>query len=213
MGHTDHFADSDSEFASLVEKARSGCEVSRNELLDRCRPYMLLIANQELDPALRAKVGASDIVQNSLLGAQRGLKDFRGSTEKELLGWLRGIVINDLRDSSRRYRGTKKRNLNVEQPIHGDSNAGWPSMSIRDGQLTPRADAMANEEMLMLRNALNKLPEDYREVIRLRNWQELPFADIGKQIGRSSEAARKLWSRAILQLQRILEQNHGDDTV
>jgi RNA polymerase sigma-70 factor (ECF subfamily) len=207
----DHFADSNSEFSDLVQKARGGCRESIGELIERCRPYLLLIANQELDPDVRAKVGASDIVQDSLMSAQRSLGDFHGVSEKDLLAWLRGIVINDLKETRRHYQDTEKRDINLERPIGGDSQIGWPAMDIADGELTPGTDAIANEEMIVLRCALDQLPADYREVVRLRNWQQMTFAEIGTAMDRTSEAARKLWSRAVIQLQQILEKNQSSD--
>jgi RNA polymerase sigma-70 factor (ECF subfamily) len=64
---------------------------------------------------------------------------------------------------------------------------------------------IAEEEAALLQRALQRLPEDYQQVIRLRNWQLLPFDVIGQQLGRSAEAARKLWARAIEHLQREME--------
>lgn len=205
MGLSDQFADSDAEFIYLIEQARRGSEEAMTLLLEHCRPYLLLIANREIDVGIRAKVGASDIVQESLLTAQRAIEDFHGRSESDLLAWLRGILVNDLRDVRRRYAGTEKRDINKERPIAGDSAAGWPSINVLDGHLTPRADAIANEEMIALRKALDQLPGDYRKVIQLRNWQQLTFAEIGKRMERSSEASRKLWSRAIVELQMLLE--------
>lgn len=57
----------------------------------------------------------------------------------------------------------------------------------------------------MLRAALQRLSEEQRRVIRLRNWDELTFAEIGRRLNRSEEAARKLWTRSVEKLQAELE--------
>ena len=57
----------------------------------------------------------------------------------------------------------------------------------------------------MLEQAMAQLPNDYQQVLRLRNWEQLPFDEIGVRMNRSRDAARKLWSRAILQLQELLD--------
>jgi RNA polymerase sigma-70 factor (ECF subfamily) len=69
----------------------------------------------------------------------------------------------------------------------------------------------AAEEAAALHAAMSRLSEDYREVLHLRNWQQLPFMDIGEKMGRSAEAARKLWSRALVQLQQELNAYVGQD--
>ena len=56
--------------------------------------------------------------------------------------------------------------------------------------------------------ALARLPEDYRRVIALRYEQGQSFADIGQAMGRSSEAVRKLWFRAIERLRKELNAAH-----
>ena len=48
--------------------------------------------------------------------------------------------------------------------------------------------------------ALSELPENYREVIQLRSYEDLHFEDIGCRLGRSADAARHLWLRATQEL-------------
>jgi RNA polymerase sigma factor (sigma-70 family) len=71
--------------------------------------------------------------------------------------------------------------------------------------VTPGSQAIAEEEAAALEAAMSRLPDDYREVIQLRNWQALAFKEIGERMGRSADATRKLWYRAILQLQQEME--------
>jgi RNA polymerase sigma-70 factor (ECF subfamily) len=58
---------------------------------------------------------------------------------------------------------------------------------------------------VILADALARLPADYREVIILRNLEQLPFEEIGQRLGRSSGAARMLWARALEKLSRLCE--------
>jgi RNA polymerase sigma-70 factor, ECF subfamily len=62
---------------------------------------------------------------------------------------------------------------------------------------SPGSQLVAVEEAVRLRAALERLPENYRRVIQLRNWEERSFVEIGERLERSDEAARKLWARAI----------------
>jgi RNA polymerase sigma-70 factor (ECF subfamily) len=88
-----------------------------------------------------------------------------------------------------------------ERPIED----GQPKFEVSDPRRSPRASLIAKEESEALQAALARLPEDYRTVLRLRNWDGLPFAEVGRQMERSEEAVRKLWSRAILRLQEEFE--------
>ena len=191
------------DFLQLVEAARGGCDSAMGQLLGECRPYLLAIANVELDDEINAKVGASDIVQNSILSAQRCIGDFHGGNRDELLAWLRGILIKDLQQAHRHYRAAK-RHVGRETLLRDDSLSGQ-SIPLLDTGDSPSTAAVVREQQEHLYRAMNTLREDERRVIELRNWQRLSFAKIGEQMGRSAGAARKLWSRAIVRLKEILD--------
>jgi RNA polymerase sigma-70 factor (ECF subfamily) len=191
------------EFLQLIEAARGGCDVAMGQLLQDCRPYLLAIANVELEDEIAAKVGASDIVQNSILSAQRCIRDFHGANRDELLAWLRDILIKDLQQTHRHYRAAK-RHVGRETQLREESYAGRSTRLIDDGD-SPSTVASEREQEEQLCRAMDRLSHDERKVIELRNWQRLPFAEIGRQMDRSAEAARKIWSRAIVRLQRILD--------
>ena len=63
---------------------------------------------------------------------------------------------------------------------------------------------MAMEQDAALKKALLELSEEYRQVIEWRNYQGLSFEEIGQRTDRSAEAARKLWGRALKNLQDLL---------
>ena len=102
-------SDAAERFALQIRQARDGCEHSLNEVLSQCRDYLLLIANRETQATLRQKVGASDIVQQSLINAEGSLDAFRGTTRHEFLAWIRGILRNEIHNQRRRYLQTHKR--------------------------------------------------------------------------------------------------------
>ena len=89
MSDFDHGAPNDP-FAADIAAARQGCETALNRLFTSCRSYLLMVANQVLPSELRAKAGPSDIVQETLLQMQKNFERFQGTSERELLAWLRG---------------------------------------------------------------------------------------------------------------------------
>jgi len=193
-------------FATLLRAAQSGSREASGRLIEQFRPYLLLIANEDLGADMRGKVGASDVVQDAMLSAQRTIEHFRGQSPQELRGWLRRIVINDVLETQRKYKGTEKRQLNREIAIHGTDSVNI-SPDPACNEMTPSAWMLAQEEAERLRQAMRQLPDEYQQVLELRNWQDMAFADIGSRMNRSPEAARKLWSRAVVQLQQILGRN------
>ena len=202
----DHAAD----FAASIDEARTGSREAIGRLIDSCRAYLLLVANTELDATLRAKVAASDLVQETLLAAHAEFSRFRGQSEPELLSWLRRMLLNDLTDLRRKYEQSGKRAIAREERLAGDSRTDRPKIDVADDGLTPRTDSIAREEAAALQKALARLPDDYRQAVMLRNWERLSFVEIGKQMNRSPEAVRKLWTRAIERLQDELRKFGGD---
>ncbi len=63
-----------------IAEARGGSREALNRLLEVFRPYLLLAANQDLDPVLQGRVAPSDVVQETLLEAARDFPIFRGGT-------------------------------------------------------------------------------------------------------------------------------------
>src|SRR5262249_35643200 len=97
------------EAGQLLAAARAGSREALGQALETCRNYLLLIAGRQLDSDLHAKGGASDLVQETFLEAQRDFGRFQGSSEGELQAWLRQILLNNVANFTRRYRGTGKR--------------------------------------------------------------------------------------------------------
>jgi RNA polymerase sigma-70 factor (ECF subfamily) len=188
----------------LIAAARGGSREALGQALENCRQYLLLIANAELGHDMRAKIGASDLVQETFLKAHGNFDGFHGETERELLQWLRRILHNHLVNTSRQFQGTDKRALGREVPIEE-----LPFATVPDGagitRESPSKNAVANESADALRAALVQLPEHYQQVIQLRNYERLSFEEIGQKMGRTAEAVRKLWTRALEQLQEKLD--------
>jgi RNA polymerase sigma-70 factor (ECF subfamily) len=180
-----------------VIEARGGSRAALGRILELCRQYLLLVANRELEPELWAKGGASDLVQETFLEAQKDFGSFEGTTRAEVLAWLRRILLNNVSNFRRRYVASEKRQVARERSLDGNGALSEGRFSPSLDTPSPSGRAAANEECLALDRALEHLPADYREVILLRHEQALSFADVGRLMERSEEAARKLWVRAI----------------
>jgi RNA polymerase sigma-70 factor (ECF subfamily) len=183
----------------LLIQARAGDAVARDRLFAACRNYLAVVARAEIGSWFQAKVDASDLVQQTMLDAHRGLTNFRGHNEAEWLAWLRQILSHNAADFVRHYGEAAKRKAAREVPLSPadsqQSNAARfePAAEIE----TPSEMLMRRETELQLADAIAGLPEDYQEVVVLRNLQRLPFDEVARRMGRSRPAAQMLWMRAI----------------
>jgi RNA polymerase sigma-70 factor (ECF subfamily) len=163
----------------------------------------MMVAARGLGSDLIAKGGASDLVQETLLGAYRDFGNFEGRTHEELLAWLRRILRNNLAVFRRRYRETHKRNAAREVSM-GAAEAGSRWGLLPAEQETPGGAAARREQVATLFAALGRLGETHRQVVLWYQYDRLTFEEIGRRLGRSAEAARKLWSRALVRLSEEL---------
>ncbi len=194
-------SDSGQQFRQLLESARRGSNESLGKVLDICRQYLLLVANRELDAQLQAKGGGSDLVQETFVEAQRDFGRFSGTTQDEMLAWLRQILLHNVQNFRRFWLDTDKRNAGVEIPIVENHSSQEMGPELPSPQQTPSQWAMKKERMAALDTALTRLPDEYRQVIIFRNQQHLSFEEISCKMGKSADAARKIWARAVEKLQ------------
>ncbi len=192
------------ELESWIEAARRGDREALGRALASFREYLLLVASDGLHAALNAKVGASDVVQDTFVRAHRGFAGFRGRSEGEWRNWLRTILVRSLAQNRRRYELTAKRRRGSEVPI---SAGTAPAPASPDP--TPSRELVRLESERALLAAMDRLPEHYREAVTWHHRERLPFEEIGRRRGISAEAARKLWTRALCRLRQELDSDHG----
>ncbi len=190
-------------FSDDLRVARAGDLNALGRLFESFRTYLLVIATRKIDDDIRAKLGASDVVQDTLCEAQHKFASFGGENESQFRAWLRRALLNNLHDTRRLYAGTLKRSASREVPFER-----CRPQTLVDPQLTPVTSLVGQEDDVRLRSALLHLPDDYRRVIDLRFRQDLAFAEIGRLMQRSPDATRMLLFRAIERLQEILEGRH-----
>lgn len=171
------------ELIQLLVAAKAGSREALGSLLEQHRDYLLLIANEELNRNGNGALSPSDVVQRTQLEAVHDFRGFRGTSAIELRSWLRRILVHNLSDERRRRapRSTETGDPVVEGP-------------------SPSSLAAANEAVVHLQSAIRLLPEDERTLIELHYFQNLSYSEIGNVIGRTPEATRKLWARAIVRL-------------
>jgi hypothetical protein len=114
---------------------------SLGRALEKCRPYLLSVANDEIASDLTSKAGASDIVQDTMLEASRDIDQFDGQSEHELKGWLRRILRNNLANFVRSFKTSDKRRINLEVSLDRDGPNGRAEIDLAGSTLSPSGEA------------------------------------------------------------------------
>jgi RNA polymerase sigma-70 factor, ECF subfamily len=190
---------SSANFHQLLSAARNGDKEAQGRLLETFRRPLLRLARGQLNPAVRAKGGASDVVQETFVKALHDIRTFQGCTPQQLLAWLRVILTHTATNFVHRFT-TGRRRFEREA-------ARVSELTGDDARHTARSACetlIGREQACQVKELVNRLPRRYAEVIRLRCEENLSFVEIGAKIGRSAEAARKVWSRAVNDLARTM---------
>ncbi len=187
----------------LIRAAQDGSSSALGQLLEGTRNYLLMAANRALDADLRAKGGASDLVQETFVEAFRDFSHFTGTSEPQLIAWLLAILDHRLANHVRHYRRTKKRTVDRERSIDDDTGE---DRGLRDNQPTPGTAIVDGDEARRVRDALDKMPALLRDVLVERTWQRATFAEVGARRGCSAQVARNLWGRAVRQMKLLLDE-------
>jgi len=192
--------------SGLIHAARLEQPGAVERLLAAYRDYLVLFARLWLHRAMASKADPSDLVQEALLRAQQRFRDFHGSNETELVLWLRRILARIAADLGRRYR-TGARHLSRERSLEElwDTSAHELAAVVATGTPTPSQAAQRRELGVVLADALASLSKEHREVIVLRNLEELDWATVARQMKRSVGAAQMLWARALKELRPYIE--------
>jgi len=192
---------------SLVTLAKEGDKLAIEQL---CRIYgerVRRIIRLRIDRKLRSKIDSVDVVQDALILAMGGLKDFTYKNEGDFLRWLSKIAENKLHDILDKFY-TEKRDIRREIPFKKvENNTKEVSFIAREplDTTTPSVLLFKKEQLDRLERAIDDLKPDYREVIYLSRIERLSNAEIAKKLGKSKGAVAMLLSRALVALTAAYE--------
>src|SRR3954469_11369950 len=137
------------ETQELLTQAREGQAGAVDRLLDVHREPLRRMIGLRLDPALAARLDASDVVQDVMLEAHRRLSDYLPNPTMPFALWLRHIAKDHLIDAHRRHRVAQRRSLDREQPLapakFSDESSFELAGQLLDQGPTPASDAVRRE--------------------------------------------------------------------
>ncbi|MEX1128600.1 MAG: RNA polymerase sigma factor [Vicinamibacterales bacterium] len=178
--------------SELLERAKAGSPEALNLVYERAAGRLLAFIRLRLGRDLRARLESRDILQATLLKSFQRLGDLRGNDTRSLMAWLARIAEHEIRDCAD-HQHRQRRDAAREVPL--DDEAPVPAITR-----SALSRVILDEEALRLESAIDSLRADHRDVILMRKFEELSFAEIAARTGRSEDAARMLLARAMTAL-------------
>jgi RNA polymerase sigma-70 factor, ECF subfamily len=201
------------ESGELVARLKGGDQQALAELYSRNRPRLWRMVHFRLDPRLRGRVDADDILQEGYLAAVERVQHFQDDSSTSFFVWLRLILGQTLIDVHRRHLGTQMRDAGREISIHGHRSPQATSVSLAAqllGQFTsPSGAAVRDEVSRQLEQAVDAMNPIDREVLVLRHFEELTNGEVAEVLEIQPKAASIRYVRAVGRLREILSQLPG----
>jgi RNA polymerase sigma-70 factor (subfamily 1) len=179
----------------LLERARAGSNEALGALLQRCERKLIALVRLRLGPSLRRELDSRDLVQTTLVKALSHFGEFAGSNRGSLMAWLARIAENEVRDQAS-YYGRDRRDAARRVSLEASPEALTLAARVRS-----QTSLLAHgEQVLALERALESLSPEHRDVIVMRAIEEHDFPEIAEKLGRSADACRMLFTRALTAL-------------
>jgi RNA polymerase sigma-70 factor, ECF subfamily len=169
----------------LIKRAQAGDRKSLDALFEDHRPRLLAFIELRMGAGLRARVDAQDILQQTFLKAIQSIGKFQWQGEGSFMSWLSGIagnVVLDLADPRRRK---------LPERLESD----WPAPCA-----SPSKALRRDERFERLREAIDALSPQHREVVLLARIEGLPVKEIAKRLNLTPNAVSQLLWRALQKL-------------
>ena len=200
------------EIDRLRTRAAAGDAVAWGSLLTQYNDRLSRMVAFRLDPRLRGRVDAADVMQDAYLQAADHRPDYFGQPDPvPLFLWLRKIVVNKLHETHRHHLGARMRDAGRE--VAGGSDADATSVALLAG-LTghgsgPGTAAAGAEAKDRVREALAGMGEIDREVLALRHFEQLSNGETAAVLGIQERAAKERYVRAMRRLREALADMPG----
>jgi RNA polymerase sigma-70 factor (ECF subfamily) len=192
-----------SETNALLERLIEGDDEALAILLDRHEVMIAKVARRRLDRRVRKRLSPSDVVQETKLDAVQRIDEYLQRRPMPFRLWLLKTAHERLLKMHREHIKTAKRSVEREIPLPDRSSRALARRLVA-GDMNPSDQLKQREQAKRLRQVMAQLSETDREVIMLRNFDELSNREVALLLQINEEAAKKRYARALIRLQRLL---------
>ncbi|MEM7784524.1 MAG: sigma-70 family RNA polymerase sigma factor [Planctomycetota bacterium] len=189
----------------MVDEIQSG-NASLGDLMDAVRPRLLRMVNLRISPQLNQRVDAEDIVQETFVTASKRFDEYLSQPKVPVYVWFRGLAIERMIDAMRFHLGAGKRSVNREEEARHwvDQSTVNVLKKLPADQKTPSQVIADQQRSVELKNALQKLPDRYRDVLVLRFFETLTLSETAATLEITESNTKVLQFRAIKKLEQII---------
>lgn len=188
----------------LLHAVRAGDAHALDLLLTHHRAYLRSLVGLRLDPQLRARVDASDVVQEAQIEAVRRVAAYLDQPALPFHLWLRQIAYDRLLMLRRQHIEAARRAVARETVLPDESSLGLARFVLAS-QPTPSQQLVQHELVARVRLALADLSDDDREILLMRTLEGLSNQEVAQVLGLDPATASKRYGRALLRLRRLLK--------
>jgi RNA polymerase sigma-70 factor (ECF subfamily) len=185
-----------------------GDEQALAQVFDRNRHRLKRMVQVRLDQRLRSRVDPSDVLQEAYVDLSKELPSFAEKRCFSLFLWMRLVVGQRLMRVHRHHLGAEMRDATRDVPLYQGAlphaTSALLAAQLLGRQTSASNAAMRAELQQQLQEALDHLDPADREIIMLRNFEELDNKDAAAELRLSTGAASKLFVRAMTRLQAVL---------
>ena len=172
---------------SALQKAGTDRDAVLGELLERHRGRLLRMVQLRMHPGVRARAGASDVLQDAYVEAAERVEEYLENPALPFFLWLRIITAQRLIRLQRRHLGAQKRDVRRQVPIHGAAMPGATSIALVNDLIargTTPTQAIARDELkAFLVTAIDAMKPEDRDILVLRHFEELSNQEAAIELG------------------------------
>lgn len=203
----------DSSTEQLLDRAGSGSRSAVQRLLGEHRDRLRRMVGVRLDPRMSGRVDPSDVVQETLAEAARKLPDYLRHRPVPFYPWLRQLAWEQLVDLHRRHVQAQKRSVTREVPLPlPDQSTMELAQRLMAAGPSPSGQMIRAELVTRVRDGLDRLPTQYREVLVLRYLEQLSTGEIAAVLHVSMRTVQARHRQALEQLEETMADSpDGDD--
>lgn len=194
----------------LLDRIQAGDAAAFDRLFERHRSTLRGFLDNRIDDRLRARLDPSDVVQETHMEAYRRLDDYLARRPMPFHVWLRKTGYEQLLMLRRRHLRAGRRAAGREEPLPDRSSLGLARRLVGRSS-TPSQRLERAERAERLRRMLARLSAEDREVLLMRNYEDLAYGEIAGLLDITPAAARQRHGRALMRLSRLLGEGFGGD--
>jgi len=192
-----------------IQQAIAGDETALAALFQRYRARLRKMVLLRMDPRIRARVDASDVLQDAYVELARRLPNYVDDARLPFFLWLRTVAGDRLAQVHRTHLGAAMRDVNREVAIRPstapDVSTGFLAAQLVGQCTSVDRRAIQDELQIKLQEVLEAMDANDREVLALRHFEELSTEEISIVVGLSRSGVLKRYTRAVRRLQEALK--------